>query len=108
MSGRRGQTGSELTCVGKCDQVLGDETLEPIVCVRQRLPQNGLQPSEDGHGVQGVEGETAGKGQEVAGGVDSAGGRVGHHVPIHGTVQCGCNIPIRSRKSLTFPETTFC
>lgn len=84
------QTGSELTCGGKGDQVLRDETLELFVCVRQWLSQNDLQPPEEGHDVQAVEGETAGERQEVAGGVDGAGWLVGHQVAIHGTVQSGC------------------
>lgn len=67
-----------------------DETLELLVCVGQRLAQNDLQPSEEGHGVQAVEGETAGERQEVAGGVDGARRLVGHQVAIHGTVQSGC------------------
>lgn len=85
------RTGSELTCCGKGDQVLRDETLELLVCVGQPLPQDDLQTSEEGQDVQAVEGEAAGEQQQVAGGADGAGRRVGHHVAIHGTVQSGCS-----------------
>lgn len=70
--------------------MLRDETLELFVCVGQRLPQKDLQPPEEGHDVQAVEGKTAGERQEVAGGVDGAGRLVGHQVAIHGAVQSGC------------------
>lgn len=84
--------------------MLRDETLELFVCVGQWLPQDDLQPPEEGHGVQAVEGETAGERQEVAGGADGAGRLVGHQVAIHGTVQSGCRAESRHIWSARTPK----
>lgn len=67
-----------------------DEILEVLVSVRERFPHDGLQPSEEGHGVHAVEGEAAGERQLTEGRVDRTGRRVRHHVSIHGTVQSRC------------------
>lgn len=84
------EVGSAFTCFGEGDEVARDEILEVPVSVRERFPQDGLQPPEERHRVQAVEGEAAGERQQVAGPVDGSGRRVCHHVPIHRTVQSRC------------------
>lgn len=78
------------TCFGEGDEVACDEILEVLVSVGQRFPQDGLQPPEERHDVQAVEGEAAGERQQVAGRVDGSRRRVRHHVSIHGTGQSRC------------------
>ena len=78
---------SLFTCFGKVDEVVCDELLEAPVLIRQRFPQVQLQASKESHGVQEVEGEAAGKRQQVAGFVDRSGWRVRHHVAIHWTAE---------------------
>lgn len=82
--------GSVFTCFGEGDEVACDELLEALVSVRERFPQDGLQPAEERHGVQTVEGEAAGELQQVGGHVDGSRRRVRHHVSIHGTVEGRC------------------
>lgn len=103
---------SALTSFGEGDEVMRDRILEVLVCLREGLPQDGLQPSEEGHGVQAVEGEAAGERQQTDGGrVDGTGWRVGHHVSIHGAVQRLCRQtdlhPVTSSgaSSVTGPDT---
>lgn len=81
---------SVLTCFGEGDEVTRDEILEVLVSVGERFPQDGLQASEEGRGVQAVEGEAAGKRQQTDGRVERPGRRVRHHVSIHRTVQGLC------------------
>lgn len=67
--------------------MLFDETLEASVLVRQRRPQEQVQLSKEGHGVQAVEGEAAGERQQRVGGRDRPGRRVCHDVAIHWTAE---------------------
>lgn len=76
-----------LTCFGEADEVSSDQILEAPVPVGERFPQHGLQPSEERHGVQTVEGEAAVVRQQTAGRIDRSGRRVRHHVAIHGTAE---------------------
>lgn len=82
--------GSIFTCFGEVDEVACDEIPEALVSIGQRFPQNDLQPSEESHRVQTVEGEAAGERQQGAGRVGRSRWRVGHHVSIHGTVESRC------------------
>ena len=67
---------------------MSEEVLELGVIGRERLLQDGPQASEEGQGIQHVEGEAAGVGHQVlARGVHRAGGRVRHHVAVHRTLQ---------------------
>lgn len=78
------------TCLGEGDELPRDDILEALVSVGQRLPQDGLQAAEEGHGVQAVEGEAAGERQQTVGRVDRTGRCVRHHVSVHGAVQGRC------------------
>lgn len=75
-----------------------DELLEVLVCQRQRFPQDQLQPSKEGNGVQAVEGEAAGERQQAAEPVDGPRRRVRHHISIHGAAEGRCR---RTQESKT-------